>query len=279
MTLSTVPTGISLTNQLGPPLALAVLPDAMSSLTSKLNMSLPEGSRSGSPATAYIRLADQFDNAVTDLSVADLVMNGTVTGMRIVPAANFTAAAPGNWSYTTTLDAIQKIAFYLRISGAAVGTVFQPPTAAAVAERSVDFAGSVRAAALQADGSPPSAPRPLLSAASPIAANAWHVVHVPPLRLPASLGPFVADPGLTATIKIQALNATTGAPDPNRAPLLFTGHWSWTNGTYVVPLKLAADAANANTTFAATVSLVHPSGVSVSGGKGDRDAHWQRGAC
>ena len=257
MTLTTVPSGIVLTNQIGLPLALTVLPGAMSPVTSTMAVSLPEGLRSGSPASIALRLADAFNNAVTNLTTAQLVVTGAVTGPHIISATNLTATTvPGNWSHSMTLDAIQNMIFELRINGAVARGPFFYPAAPAVAERAVDFAASVRAAALQSDGANPAAPRSLLSAAGPIASNAWHVVHVPVARLPAALGPFVADPGLTATIKIQPINSTSGAPDAARAPLLFTGEWSWSNGTYVVPLKLAADAAQANTTFSAAVTLI-----------------------
>jgi hypothetical protein len=217
--------------------------------------------------TVSLHLADAFDNPVTNLTAAALKIAGVVTGLQTVPGPNLTAAAgPGNWLYQMTFAAIQNVTFSLQIDGALARGPFAFPRAGA-AERAVDLGASLRAAALQADGAAPAAPRSQLSAGGAITANAWHVVHIPIVRiLPPALGPFVADPGLSATLKIQALNGTSGAPDASRPPLLFTGAWSWTNGSYVVPLRLAVDAAKSNTTFAATLSLAYPSGVQVRWG-------------
>lgn len=214
-------------------------------------------------------------NPRLDTDGASLVITGGATGVTTVNGSGVTIAngstaaggltplaTPGLYSYAHSFRAVQGVSFKLLAQGVLAGAAYSLP-AAGVVPGSVDYA-SVAAATLYVDASDPLAPRPAIAAAGPVAAQAWHVAHVPVNRTAAGLGGFVAEPGLNATLRVTPL-AANGTALTNRTAE-FRGFWSWTAGDYSVPFKLSSPGLAVNTSFVCTLTLAHPAGPSVSGG-------------
>jgi hypothetical protein len=266
ITIATVPAGVVFANS-NMPLRLAVIPAAVSALTSKLAISAPNGAASGALATALLALADVFGNARPDAEGTQLLIRGVATGLTTLVAAKFTPQPmPGFFSYQHTFAAIQNVTFELRTGGALTGSPIMFP-AAGVLPGAVNLTGSLNAATLQpdnADVAPAASWLPLANTGM-LAAEAWHKVHVPVLRAGAGAwaGRFVADPGLSVRLRVTSIapNGTVLVAAAREYP----GTWSWSGGDYVVPLKLPAhDKSVVEQRFAAMLSLAHPSGAAVS---------------
>jgi hypothetical protein len=246
------------------PLRLLVVPAAAASATSSLVLAAPLGAASGARATASLTLADAFGNPRPDADSAQLLVRGAATGLTTLGRANFSAAgAPGAFSYLHTFAAIQNVSFQLVVGGAPTAAPLALP-AAGVLPEAVNLTASIAAAAVRPDGADAAAPWLPFTAAGPLAAEAWHQVHVPVLRARpgAWAGRFVADPGLSVSLQLTPVvpNGTLLAV----AARVYPGNWSWSGGDYVVPLKLPApDTSRLEHQFAATLTLGHPSGATV----------------
>jgi len=268
VTVQTVPSGIVL-NITNTPLQLRVRPATLSAVTSSMVVSpAPELAASGSSARVTLTLLDVFGNARPDADGAALLITGGVTRVTSLYPSNLTVTTtPGVYTYSHTFAAIQNVSFALYAHGILAGAQYALPAAGATAA-AVNFTSSLASATVFVDGYDPFLPRPPLIAAGQLAAEAWHVVHLPILRTAlAWAGRYVADPLLTVTLRVTPLSVN-GSREENRTRA-FAGFWSWSAGDYSVPFKLPlAEVKRINGSFATTLTLAHLSGAQVRGARG-----------
>lgn len=243
------------------PLTIHVHPAALARANSSMVVAPPPtGGASGGAANVTLTLRDEFGNARPNTEGAELRVVGGVTGVASAPLAP-APGAPGVFTYTHPLVAVQATTFTLLAWGAPVGASFALAEAGA-APNAVNFTASLAAATVYIDATDPAQPRPpIATGGAPLAAEAWHTARVPALRVNVSAGRFIGDPRLNATLRVTPL-APNGTREEARTAT-FASFWSWTGGDYAIPFKLSAPGLRVNTTFAARLTLSHPAGPSV----------------
>lgn len=262
--IATTPGGINMTN--APPLLLNVTPAAASPANSNLTVTPgPGGTAVGGNATLRVVLADAFGNPRPNMDGVRVTVNGTATGAGPLSFSRFNVSAPGVFTTTFPFDALESVTFSLAVGNTSVGAAARF-NASSVLPSALDLTASVANATLYVDASDPSAPRPPIAAAGVVPSEAWHTAHVPVVRalVLGWAGPFVADPGLNATLRVTPV-FPNGTRDL-RGARTFGGFWSWSGGDYAVPFKLPhPDTTLINASFVVMLTLSHPAGPAVRG--------------
>jgi hypothetical protein len=170
-----------------------------------------------------------------------------VSGTSNVTTAALTRTAQtGLYSHSHAVLARERLIFRVAIDNAIVGTDAAINITATLPS-AVDAAGSLAATTLARDGD---ASRYGLAGPVPLLASSWHLLFVPVLRAGGG-GGFFADPGLAVRLQLSAATSSNGtAPGNTTTALMFSGIWSSSNGSYVVPFKLPA-----NGSYAGTLSI------------------------
>lgn len=159
----------------------------------------------------------------------------------VTTAALTRTAQTGLYSYAHTALARERLSFRVAIDNATVSTDTTINITSTLPS-AVHAAGSLAAATLVRDGD---ASRSGLAGPVPLLASLWHVLFVPVLRAGGG-GGFFADPGLTVRLLLSAASGpnatnTSNTTAVNTTALVFSGVWSSTNGSYVVPFKLPSN--------------------------------------
>lgn len=172
-------------------------------------------------------------------------------------------SAPGVFTYTFVFRAVERINITLLLGGALVDNSVLL-NISAVLPSAVNVTACLKATSIQRDGEltrttwdPAGAPLGLL-------AYSWHLLYVPVLLFNRT-GPMFADPKLAARLNItgpvvaaaaaaNSTNTTAAAVQVTAPSRVFSGYWSSSNGSYVIPFKLPDIG-----TFSGSVDLLPPS--------------------
>jgi hypothetical protein len=140
------------------------------------------------------------------------------------------------------------------VSASVEGSALAPHTISVrgVAPSIIGYGSSVASCKLQLAGSTVRSP-PFGSPVS-LKAVAWHVMYMPVLKSDGK--PLVADPQLLASVDlVNSANASASVTG-------LRGYWSWTNGSYVIPISVPAAGS-----YQMTLSLSHPNDTGVTVGR------------
>jgi hypothetical protein len=156
---------------------------------------------------------------------------------------------PGVYTCNHTVKAIERLNVTVTLDGALVGAQSLLLNITSVLPSAVNVSRSLAAAAVRRGGE---VARTAWTQAFPLplAAYAWHLLHVPVYRngrtgityadpkLGAQL--VVAMPVTTTTPATNTTNATTTTTTTTTQQVVFSGYWSSSNGSYLVPFRLTA---------------------------------------
>lgn len=204
----------------------------------------------GADAVATLLLFDGAGNPTLSATGASMVINGTRSGVINVPAGSWVLVGAGKFQHTTRLTAAEQLVFTASVLGTQLPAVSL--AVRGMAPQAVDWQASVAAAELQVAGA--TARTPLLgSTPLSVIAHAVHALYLPVIST-ASGARVVADPLLSATASATLIDAATGTAlgGPIALP---PATWSWTNGSYVLPLSLPSSG-----TYLLSLTLEHATG-------------------
>lgn len=151
---------------------------------------------------------------------------------------------PGVYTYNHTVRAIERLNVTVTLDGALAQSLLLNITSALPS--AVNTSRSLAAAAVRRGGEVARTPW-VTTSPLPLAAYAWHLLHVP-VYLNGWAGITYADPKLGAQL-VVAMPVTTTTPANNNTnattttttqQVVFSGYWSSSNGSYLVPFKLTA---------------------------------------
>lgn len=153
---------------------------------------------------------------------------------------------PGVYTYNHTVRAIERLNVTVTLDGALVGAQSLLLNITSALPSAVNTSRSLAAAAVRRGGEVARTPW-VTTSPLPLAAYAWHLLHVP-VYLNGRSGITYADPKLGAQL-VVAMPVTTTTPANNNTnattttttqQVVFSGYWSSSNGSYLVPFKLTA---------------------------------------